>query len=94
MELLCKRKHFFFLKNRHFVKIVRCIVAIFVSGIQGAMKHDKIMDSGRPDYAIVEAEAEKVAREAAAALKRSRQLCSSALSGLPNWTGQSGGLAK
>ncbi|KAI8796459.1 DNA excision repair protein ERCC-6 [Biomphalaria glabrata] len=64
------------------------------TGIQGAMKHDKIMDSGRPDYAIVEAEAEKVAREAAAALKRSRQLCSSALSGLPNWTGQSGGLAK
>ncbi|KAH9520099.1 DNA excision repair protein ERCC-6 [Bulinus truncatus] len=64
------------------------------TGIEGAMKHDKIMDSGRPDYAIVEAEAEKVAREAAAALRRSRQLCSSALSGLPSWTGHNGGLAR
>lgn len=58
------------------------------------MKHEKIMDSGRPDYAIVEAEAEKVAREAVAALRRSRQQCASAISGLPTWTGQHGGLAK
>ncbi|CAL1529397.1 unnamed protein product [Lymnaea stagnalis] len=64
------------------------------TGIQGAMKHDKIMESGRPDYAIVEAEAEKVAREAAAALKRSRQMCSSALSGVPTWTGQHGRTSK
>ena len=54
------------------------------------MKHDKIMDSGRPDYAIVEAEADKVAREAAAALRRSRQHCAPALSGVPTWTGQHG----
>ena len=54
------------------------------------MKHDKIMESGRPDYAIVEAEAEKVAREAAAALRRSRQQTFSALSGVPTWTGQHG----
>ncbi|XP_005098039.1 DNA excision repair protein ERCC-6 [Aplysia californica] len=60
------------------------------TGIQGAMKHDKIMDSGRPDYAIVEAEAAKVAREAVAALRRSRQQCASAISGLPTWTGQHG----
>jgi len=60
------------------------------TGIQGAMKHDKIMDSGRPDYAIVEAEADRVAKEAAAALKRSRQHCASALSGVPTWTGQHG----
>lgn len=64
------------------------------TGIQGAMKHDKIMESGRPDYAIVEAEAEKVAREAVAALRRSRQNCSSALSGMPTWTGQNGAVAK
>ncbi|XP_059174899.1 DNA excision repair protein ERCC-6-like [Physella acuta] len=64
------------------------------TGLQGAMKHEKIMDSGRPDYAIVEAEAEKVAREAVAALRRSRQQCASAMSGLPTWTGQHGGLAK
>ncbi|GFR85606.1 DNA excision repair protein ERCC-6 [Elysia marginata] len=64
------------------------------TGIQGAMKHDKIMESGRPDYAIVEAEAEKVAREAVAALRRSRQNCASALSGLPTWTGQHGSVAK
>ena len=54
------------------------------------MKHDKIVDSSRPDYAIVEAEAQRVAREAANALKRSRRHCSSALSGEPTWTGQNG----
>ncbi|GFO00974.1 DNA excision repair protein ercc-6-like [Plakobranchus ocellatus] len=64
------------------------------TGIHGAMKHDKIMESGRPDYAIVEAEAEKVAREAVAALRRSRQRCSSAMSGLPTWTGQHGAVSK
>ncbi|CAG5128960.1 unnamed protein product [Candidula unifasciata] len=64
------------------------------TGIHGAMKHDKIMDSGRPDYVIVEAEAERVAREAAAALRRSRQQCASALAGVPTWTGQHGGLVK
>ncbi|RUS74131.1 hypothetical protein EGW08_018111 [Elysia chlorotica] len=64
------------------------------TGIQGAMKHDKIMESGRPDYAIVEAEAEKVAREAVAALRRSRHRCSSALSGRPTWTGQHGTVPK
>ncbi|BFZ02829.1 hypothetical protein BsWGS_05868 [Bradybaena similaris] len=64
------------------------------SGIQGAMKHDKIMDSGRPDYVIVEAEAERVAREAVAALRHSRQQCASALAGVPTWTGQHGKLVK
>ena len=58
------------------------------------MKHDKIMESARPDYAIVEAEAEKVAQEAVAALRRSRHSCSSALSGQPTWTGQHGAVAK
>lgn len=43
------------------------------------------------DYVLVEGEAEKVAREAAAALKKSRRQCMNALSGVPNWTGQQGG---
>ncbi|KAK6187270.1 hypothetical protein SNE40_005335 [Patella caerulea] len=63
-------------------------------GIQGAMKHDKIMDSGRPDYAIVEAEAEKVAKQAVAALRKSRTVCTPATSGVPTWTGQNGGVKR
>lgn len=58
------------------------------------MKHDKIMESGRPDYVLVEAEAERVAREAAAALRHSRRQCADALSGLPTWTGLHGGSVK
>ncbi|KAL8610511.1 hypothetical protein ACOMHN_060431 [Nucella lapillus] len=61
------------------------------TGIQGVMKHDKIMDSGRADYAIVEAEATKVAKEAVAALKRSRAMCNPATTGIPTWTGSHGG---
>ncbi|ESO83914.1 hypothetical protein LOTGIDRAFT_108551, partial [Lottia gigantea] len=60
-------------------------------GIHSAMKHDKIMECGRPDYAIVEAEAEKVAKQAVAALRKSRANCASALAGVPTWTGQNGG---
>ncbi|XP_046572869.1 LOW QUALITY PROTEIN: DNA excision repair protein ERCC-6-like [Haliotis rubra] len=64
------------------------------TGIQGALQHDKIMSSGRPDFALVEAEAEKVAKQAVAALKKSRSQCHSALAGIPTWTGQHGGGAK
>ena len=39
------------------------------SGVHSALRHDAIVDSGAPDYAIVEAEAKKVAAEAAARLK-------------------------
>ena len=62
----------------------------FSAGIQGALKHDKIMEPGNQDYVIVEKEAEKVAREASAALKRSRTLCLPATAGVPTWTGQHG----
>ena len=55
------------------------------------MKHDKIMDSSRSDYAIVEAEATKVAKEAVAALRRSRAMCMPAAAGVPTWTGSHGG---
>ena len=57
------------------------------------MKHDKVVDSSRPDYAIVEAEAARVAQEAAMALKRSRRLCLPAVAGAPTWTGSNGGQA-
>ena len=62
----------------------------FPDGLHSAMQHDNIMQSSHPDYAIVEGEADRVAREAARALKRSRQQCYSATSGMPTWTGQSG----
>lgn len=61
------------------------------AGIQAVMKHDKIVDSSHADYALVEAEATKVAREAVAALRRSRAMCMPAVSGVPTWTGQHGG---
>ena len=66
----------------------------FCAGIQGALKHDKIMEPGNHDYVIVEKEAEKVAREASAALKRSRTLCLPATAGVPTWTGQHGATKK
>ncbi|KAH3872046.1 hypothetical protein DPMN_035259 [Dreissena polymorpha] len=59
--------------------------------IQGALRHDQIMEPGKPDYVIVEAEADKVAREASNALKRSRSQCLPATAGVPTWTGQHGG---
>ncbi|KAL3875967.1 hypothetical protein ACJMK2_033861 [Sinanodonta woodiana] len=62
--------------------------------IQGAIKHDKIMNDERADYVIIESEADKVAKQAAMALKRSRSQCLSAASGVPTWTGQHGGLVK
>lgn len=54
------------------------------------MKHDVIMDPSKHDYMIVENEAARVAKEAVHALKRSRSLCNTAITGLPTWTGQSG----
>ena len=49
------------------------------------------MEPGNQDYVIVENEAEKVAKEASAALKRSRSQCLPPTSGVPSWTGQHGG---
>lgn len=39
------------------------------------MKHDTIMEASNPDYVLVEAEAERVAKDALRALKVSRQHC-------------------
>ena len=46
--------------------------------------------SSDPDYALVEGEAERVAHQAALALRASRAACYSASSGRPTWTGASG----
>ncbi|PSN50701.1 hypothetical protein C0J52_01199 [Blattella germanica] len=62
------------------------------SGIQTAMKHDTIMEGGDADYALVEGEAKRVARDAINALKESRRQCWQADAGVPSWTGQSGAI--
>ncbi|XP_039629746.1 DNA excision repair protein ERCC-6 [Polypterus senegalus] len=45
------------------------------SGIHSVMKHDSIMEASNPDYVLVEAEANRVAKDALNALKISRQNC-------------------
>lgn len=45
------------------------------SGIHSVMKHDTIMEASNPDYVLVEAEANRVAKDAIKALKASRQHC-------------------
>lgn len=59
-------------------------------GVHSALRHDVIMDSADPDYALVEGEAERVAREAVRRLRESRRRCLSAASGVPTWTGAHG----
>jgi len=65
-----------------------------LTGIQGALKHDVIMDPSKHDYMIVETEADRIATEAVKALKRSRSQCLGPMTGVPNWTGQHGSMAK
>ncbi|XP_065178791.1 DNA excision repair protein ERCC-6-like isoform X2 [Sycon ciliatum] len=43
------------------------------SGILGALQHDSIMDSGDADYALIQAEADRVAKQAASELAKSRE---------------------
>ncbi|XP_031563807.1 DNA excision repair protein ERCC-6-like [Actinia tenebrosa] len=65
-------------------------------GVHSVLRHDVIMDSGNPDYTLVETEANRVAKQAVMALKKSRQKCLRASAGVPTWTGVSGlsGLAE
>ncbi|XP_009979542.1 PREDICTED: DNA excision repair protein ERCC-6-like [Tauraco erythrolophus] len=60
------------------------------SGVHSVMKHDAIMEASSADHVLVEAEANRVARDALRALKVSRQRCLGAASGVPTWTGTSG----
>ncbi|CAL8256652.1 unnamed protein product [Lota lota] len=45
------------------------------SGIHSVMQHDSIIEASNPDFVLVEAEANRVARDALKALKVSRQRC-------------------
>ena len=63
---------------------------LFVLGVHSALKHDKIEESGNPDYVLVENEAKRVAKQAADALRKSRALCRNAQIGVPTWTGNNG----
>ncbi|KAK2714735.1 hypothetical protein QYM36_009077 [Artemia franciscana] len=58
--------------------------------LQSAMQHDVIMESTGVDLELIEAEAEKVAKDAALHLKQSKRECFSASSGIPTWTGSHG----
>ena len=57
------------------------------SYIHTALQHDKVVENTTPDFALVEAEAERVARDAVRALKESRKYCRAAETGIPNLTG-------
>lgn len=62
-------------------------------GVHSVLQHDRIMQSAQPDYALVELEAERVAKDAARALKTSRMVCmqaGGAAQGVPTWTGRQG----
>ena len=65
-------------------------VSLFLLGVHSALKHDRIEDAGNPDYVLVEKEAERVAKQAADALKRSRSECRLSGIGVPTWTGSQG----
>lgn len=65
------------------------------SGVHSALQHDVIMNGdGGADYALIDAEAERVAKEAVARLRDSRRQCFRATSGIPTWTGSNGLQAK
>ena len=76
-----------------FYHFLLLIPSVHYLGVHSAIHHDKIMQSATPDYALVEAEADRVAKQAAKALKESRSLCHSARSGISTWTGQNGAVA-
>ncbi len=58
--------------------------------MHSALKHDVIVESGNPDYVLVEKEAERVAKQASEALRKSRALCRNVSVGVPTWTGSHG----
>eukprot|EP01135_Chromosphaera_perkinsii_P008600 Nk52_evm42s1401 gene=Nk52_evmTU42s1401 len=60
------------------------------AGIHSALKHDTIVDSANQETILVEKEAERIAKEAADALKLSRQACRQMSVSTPTWTGKSG----
>jgi len=61
------------------------------SGVHSALQHDSIMDASRPEVLLVEREANRIAKEAADALRESRRQVRRNEIGTPTWTGRSGG---
>lgn len=72
----------------------RLMEGIFArSGVQSALEHDQIVSGKRKvkaDPKIIEAEAKKVAADAAAELRRAGEMARSVPIGTPTWTGQFG----
>ncbi|XP_027841630.2 DNA excision repair protein ERCC-6-like isoform X1 [Aphis gossypii] len=60
------------------------------SGVKAVMRHDKIMESSKSDYVIIENEAQKLAKKAIEDLEASRSQCWETGSGRLNWTGSQG----
>lgn len=63
---------------------------MFDQGIKAAIRHDKIMESSKSDYVIIENEAQKLAKKAIEDLEKSRAQCWLPGSGRLNWTGTQG----
>lgn len=61
------------------------------SGVHSALQHDSIMEATRPEAMLVEREANRVAKEAADALRESRRQARRNDIGTPTWTGRFGG---
>jgi DNA excision repair protein ERCC-6 len=70
----------------------RLLSTLFASsGVHSALQHDSIMEASRPEVLLVEREANRVAKEAAEALRESRRQARLNDIGTPTWTGRSGG---
>lgn len=69
----------------------RIMEGIFAnSGVHSTLKHDDIIDSSKQEISIIEKEANRVAADAADALRRSRKLTRKNNVGTPTWTGKFG----
>ena len=61
------------------------------SGVHSALRHDVIMNGdGSADFALIDAEAERVAKEAVQRMRESRRECFRASDGIPTFTGHNG----
>ncbi|EEA24894.1 DNA repair protein rhp26 [Talaromyces marneffei ATCC 18224] len=72
----------------------RLMETIFAqSGVHSALEHDRIVNGKKiiaPDKSIIEAEAKRLAAEAAEKLRKAEQIARSVPVGTPTWTGQFG----
>lgn len=60
------------------------------AGVHSSLDHEAILSASAPEQVLVKHEAERVAKEAAAALKQSREARSHFGVDVPTWTGRSG----